>query len=265
MHNAALRKMGRAYRDWAYLKFDVPARELGRALRLLHEKGFLGVNLTIPHKVDAVDMVAKTHGDAALMGAVNTLKWTGHGYEGYNTDGYGMARAIGEELGTGLAGAKVILLGAGGAARAAAVQCLREGVRELWIGNRNQERLGGLLALLQPHVREATLLKGFDLAHLPEELPKTALIINATSLGLKSGDKSPLNLAAEHFTRYCKVFDMIYNPATTPLIATARAREMDAANGLGMLVWQGARALEIWTGSDVPAKAMMLEAKKRLS
>ena len=262
MHNAALAVMARGdarFAEWRYDRFEVAPEDLPRALPLLHAKKFRGVNLTVPHKILAVSLVAAIDPAARLVGAVNTLRWREDGWEGFNTDGYGLAGGLREDLGVELKGADVILLGAGGAARGAAVECLQRGCASLWIANRTQANLEELLALLAP-LAGGVVLRGFDPAKAAQAgLPASAVLVNATSAGLKAADPLPVDLAA--LPAPCAVYDMIYNPAETPLLAAARARGMPAANGLSMLVHQGARALEIWTGRPVPVDAMAKAAR----
>ncbi len=265
MHNAALAQM--AQRDgkfaaWRYFKLEVPPERLPEALAKLHQKRFQGLNLTIPHKVQAVGLVTGMAAGAREMDAVNTLLWTPEGYFGHNTDGFGMQRGVETQLGVRLSGADVILLGAGGAARAAAVQCVQAGCREVWIGNRTLDRLNGLLEVVRP-LPGGDRVRGFDLANVPAALPREGILINATSVGLKAGDPAPMDLS--RFERTLKVYDMIYNPTPTPLMRAAQERGMAAVDGLSMLVWQGARALEIWSGAEVPAQAMMDAAAATLS
>ncbi len=261
MHNAALARMAErdaVYSDWHYFRFEVPPEELPRALGLFKKAGFKGLNLTVPHKVLAYDLV-NTVGRVKEIGAVNTLVWDSEFWFGYNTDGYGLASGLREDLGVDLAGAHVVLLGAGGAARGAAVECLERGCASLWIANRTRANLDGLLRLLAPLAGEIPV-HGFA----PEEaaeaaVPAGAVVINATSAGLKPGDPMPIKLGALRGVR--AVYDMIYNPAETPLLAAARAAGLPAANGLSMLVHQGARALEIWSGASVPVDAMATAAR----
>ncbi len=261
MHNAALAAMAAAdaaFAAWRYFRFEVPPEQLPRALALLHAKGFLGVNLTVPHKILAVSEVAVVDPDARPVGAVNTLRRRADGWEGFNTDGHGLAAGLREDLGIELAGAHVILLGAGGAARGAAVECLLRRCASLHIANRTRENLDALLALLAPLAGGAAVT-GFDPARPPADLPAGAVVINATSAGLKAADPLPIALAALPAPR--AVYDMIYNPAETALLAAARARGLPVANGLSMLVHQGARALEIWSGAAVPVATMAAAAR----
>jgi len=251
MHNAALAELARddaRFADWKYFRFDITPNELPRALDLLHAKNFRGVNLTVPHKRIAFDRVAQIDPAARPAGAVNTLRWAEEGWHGFNTDGYGLTAAIQENLGTEFAGHHVILLGAGGAARGASVECLQRGCASLWVANRTRENLEQLLATLAA-VRPDIPRRGFSPASLPTDLPLGAIVVNATSAGLRASDAPPIVLS--DLPRPAAVFDMIYNPPLTPLLAAARDHGWLHANGLSMLVHQGAKALEIW--SDVPA------------
>jgi len=154
------------------------------------------------------------------------------------------------------------LLGAGGAARGAAVECLRARCAALWIGNRTAATLTSLLSELEP-LAGGTELHGFDLASPPPGLPAGAIVINATSLGLKPDDAAPVDLKRISAPR-C-VFDMIYRPAQTALLRTAAQLGIAQANGLGMLVHQGARSLSLWTGATVPVAVMQAAANAALS
>lgn len=258
MHNAALADMASnrpEFARWRYFKFDIDPSLLAEALTRLHRRGFAGLNLTIPHKVIAMELVQELDPAAAETGAVNTLRRTDRGFEGFNTDGYGVSRAIQEELEVNLAGSAVVLLGAGGAARAAAVTCLREGCAELWIGNRTRGKLAHLLRGLAPVTAQTGIpLNVFDLSRPPENLPVDAVVINATSAGLKVDDAPPIDLAA--LPGEPRIYDMIYNPPDTLLLRNAVARGLRAANGLSMLVHQGARALELWTGASINTSVM---------
>lgn len=258
MHNAALARLGRA--DWRYHRFDIHPDDLPPALALLHAKKFHGVNLTVPHKIIAFDRVADVDLAARPLGAVNTLRWTPRGWHGFNTDGYGLASAIRETLGRELAGAHVVLLGAGGAARGAAVECLQRGCASLWIANRTRENLDALLALLEPLAKDIPL-HGFAPAAPPGNLPAGAIVINATSAGLRPDDPAPLDLTA--LPTVAAVFDMIYNPPQTPLLRQAATLGLPAANGLAMLAHQGAKSLEIWSGAPAASTAPAMLAAAR--
>lgn len=266
MHNAALAEMVRgdeAYLEWRYFRFEVPPEDLARALDLLHAKGFRGVNLTVPHKVLAFGSSRVTAIDAAArpIGAINTLRRRADGWEGFNTDGHGLREGLKEDLGVELAGADVILLGAGGAARGAAVECVQRGVRSLWIANRTRTTALALISDLAG-LGGGVTMRCLDWSEGTAELPEGAIVINATSAGLKATDPLPADLSRLKAPR--AVYDMIYNPPETAFLAAARAIGAPAANGLSMLVHQGARALELWTGRDVPVGTMREAARLAL-
>ncbi|MFP6901445.1 MAG: shikimate dehydrogenase [Opitutales bacterium] len=266
IHNAALSEMTSLdpeFADWRYFRFKVPLQRLQECLPEFANRGFRGLNLTIPHKVDALGMIDWVDPEAALIGAVNTLVFNANGRcEGFNTDGYGLERAVEEEFGFTLDGASVILLGAGGAARAAATRILRSGCSELWIGNRSKERLTLLIQTLV--VGPGQRVETFALSDAPPDLPHGSgvLLINATSLGLNPEDGAPLDLS--NFATGTIVYDMIYNPVETALLRAARKHGMRTANGMSMLVHQAARSLEIWTDAEVPTEPMFVAAKKAL-
>ncbi|MGB0743763.1 MAG: shikimate dehydrogenase family protein [Opitutales bacterium] len=260
MHNAAIANLQLAdsrFNDWAYYRFDVPPEEFAAAVPLFYEHNFLGLNLTIPHKVQAMDLIRGVSPDAERMGAVNTLVWNGFGYDGFNTDGYGLKRGLQEDLGFELEGGTIILLGSGGAARAAAVQCVLDGCAKLYVGNRTPSRLNGLMDVVHA-MRGGDCAEAFALDAAPKELPDRGVLINATSLGLRADDSAPFDLSL--LPDGWKVYDMIYNPAKTTLLKNASARGLDAANGLSMLVHQGVRSLEIWSHAEVDASSMMSAA-----
>jgi shikimate dehydrogenase len=249
MHNAALADLARTdprFATWRYFRFDIPPDDLLRAMDLLHAKKFRGVNLTVPHKIIAFNHVAEVDEAALPVGAVNTLHWLESGWRGFNTDGHGLAAATKETLGRELGQTHVILLGAGGAARGAAVECLHRRCASLWIGNRTAANLATLLKALAPFA-EGVPLQGFSPESPPADLPAGALVINATSSGLKPDDPAPIDLG--RLSRPAAVYDMIYNPPQTPLLRQATELGLPGANGLSMLVHQGAKALEIWSGA----------------
>jgi shikimate dehydrogenase len=256
MHNAALAALAShapRFATWRYHKFEIAPAELPQALRRFHEHGFLGVNVTVPHKEALLDHVESADAFARAAGAANTLVRTPAGWRAFNTDGSGLAAALQADFGVPLAGAHVVLLGAGGAARGAAVRCLRDGVASLSIGNRGQERLRTLLDHLAPFAG-AIPLRGFALDAPPADLPPGALVINSTTVGLKGSEGAPVDLTK--LPAPARVYDMIYNPPQTPLLAQAAALGLPHANGLSMLVHQGAHALTLWTQLEAPVEIM---------
>ncbi len=262
MHNAALQVIMQRfpeYATWRYTRFEIPHEAFAEALPLFREKGFYGLNLTLPHKIQVLDLIQDIDPEAVSMGAVNTLVLTDRGYRGFNTDGWGLRTGIYTDLGQRLADSDIVLLGAGGAARAAAFQCLKDGCRSLWIGNRSQGRLDSLLQAIGNDER----VRSFLFKSPPEDLPEKALIIQATSSGLKPEDSLPLDLNS--FSNEAALYDMIYNPRVTRLMKIGMQRGMRVANGLSMLIQQGARSLEIWTQVPVTVTAMEAAARAELN
>lgn len=264
MHNAAFEQLSdndNRFKEWAYFRFEIDPKDLPEALELFYEKRFLGLNLTVPYKVMVLDLLKTISNSAKAIGAVNTLKWTAHGYEGFNTDGYGMSKGIEQGLGKSLNGNHILILGAGGAARAAVVECLFQKAASIRIINRTKNRLHEMLTSLSE-------FKGFesiipleakaDLANLPE----MGICINATSLGLNQNDPLPLDMA--FLSSQWIVYDMIYNPQKTQLFIEAKKLGCAAETGLGMLVHQGAKALEIWTEQKVDAQIMRKASENAL-
>ncbi len=265
IHNAALAELSKSndlFKKWKYFKFDIIPEDLKLALSLFFQKNFIGLNLTIPHKFIACNLIKNISKEAKIIGATNTLVKESSGYTGHNTDGYGLEQAIKFDLGGRLVDSNIILIGAGGAARAAASQCLNSQCKSLWIGNRNQDRLSNLIKDLKSFYSSSEIT-GFSIKeNLPENLPKEGILINATSLGLKSEDPSPVNLKS--LSRELMVFDMIYKSGESQLIKDAKFLGQKCTDGLSMLVWQGEKALEIWTKTKSPVEVMKRHAKSLL-
>lgn len=268
MHHAALKALAvddPRFARWRYVRLEGPPERLGEAMEAMLRAGFAGANLTVPLKEEAVRLAYEVDPRARRMGAVNTLIRTGDHWRGANTDGFGLEAALREELGVELAETPMILLGAGGAARGAAVQALDRGCPALWLANRTPERLVRLAEGLKEYYPEARIHL-FDPAQPPEQLPEAAVLVNATSAGLREGDASPWPASA--MRPGWKVFDMIYRTeGSTPLVTAARMAGLEAVtDGLGMLLHQGIGSLELWVGGPVPAEPMrqaLLEAAGR--
>lgn len=266
LHNAALAFLAESdsvYKNWSYERLDVKPQDLPEALNLLANRGFYGVNLTIPHKVDVLKELEKLDSNATTMGAVNTLKLCNNNWHGYNTDGFGLEKAIENELGCKFQDAQVLILGAGGAARAAAVQALLSGARKVHVHNRSSHSLGQLLEILHREF-DSSLATGSTADDLNEQefISQDWIVINATSLGLKKQDPSPLFLKPSAFGEHAVFYDMIYNPKQTLFLSEAEKAGFKNANGLSMLVYQAAKALEIWTGKDISSETMFQAARK---
>lgn len=265
IQNAALASLtdgDDTYRGWHYDKFDIAPADFARALDLLHRKGFVGINLTTPHKEPVLDLVEQADAFTRAARAANTLVRTETGWRACNTDGGGLADALQLDLQITFTGRDVVLLGAGGAARAAAVQCLRDKAASVWIGNRSPDRLAALLDHLAPLTGEVAL-HGFASDAPPAEIPAGTILINATTLGLKHDDPAPIDL--RRLPAPAQVYDMTYNPPSTALLRQAVELGLPHAHGLSMLVQQGARSLTLWTGRPAPAEAMHAAAKAALA
>jgi shikimate dehydrogenase len=246
MHNAAFAVPGL---NWRYLAFEVDPQNLRAAIEGARAMRFAGLNLTVPHKLLAVDMVDELDASAKTWGAVNTIKFENGRAIGFNTDADGLANSLREDLAVELRGAKVLLLGAGGAGRTAALKLAAENVAELFLVNRTASKAEEIAGEIK---------KQFPLVKISVGYPKVRidLLLNATSLGLKPEDGSPLDEKQFSLKRAHAVYDMIYRPAETKLLAAAKAAGCRTANGIGMLVHQGAKAFEIWTGRPAPVAVM---------
>lgn len=268
MHNPTMAAMGL---DWNYLAFDVHPDDLSVVLTGARQMGFVGLNLTVPHKLLAHAMVDYLDESARKWGAVNTIRFEGHtGDElwkpvwqlerpeisawrmaGFNTDADAVVRAINEELDLPVTGNSVLLLGAGGAGKVAALKLADAGVGRLHLVNRTQSKC----EILAQDIHK--LYPGVDVrTGYPDSGENLDLVINATSSGLKDSDPLPFDPAQLDLKNVAKAYDMIYQPAETKFLAAARNAGCRTSNGLGMLLYQGVAALEIWSGMAVPADLM---------
>ncbi len=266
LHNAAIVELASrlpSFSNWVYHKVEVDAQSLASALPHLAQCGYRGLNLTIPHKVEVFSMIDSIDKEARNIGAVNTLWNNGSEWLGFNSDGYGLERALVNHFNISLSSASILILGAGGAARAAAAQSLSRGCERIWIGNRSSGRLQNMMQALGESF-DLDCMVPFEISMIPREIleKESVVIINATSLGLSREDSSPISLKG--FPKSAKVYDMIYNPAETPLLKEAKSMGMVCENGLSMLVYQAVRSLEIWTQEKISAEAMFAAARTAL-
>ncbi len=273
MQNAGIAALGL---DWRYLACDVDPARLAEAIHGAGAMHFVGLNLTVPHKLLAMPIVDVLDESAKTWGAVNTVvfeardesgewipigrldRWSGPvRSRGHNTDADAIIRSLNEDLAIEPRGSRVLLLGAGGAGRAAALRLADEGVSVLWLLNRTESRAAELAAEIGERFPAVEVAVGY---------PDTdvEMIVNATSLGLKAGDPLPLDIARYPLARADGVYDMVYRPASTPLLEAARAAGCRAANGLGMLLYQGAAALELWSGRPAPIGVMRAALEREI-
>ena len=257
--------------DWRYLAFEVHPENLRAAIAGAKAMKFIGLNLTVPHKLLAVDLVDALDDSARTWGAVNTIRFEAQDAQGawhplasfadavpetvraqgFNTDADAITRSLREDVGVEVRGAKVLLLGAGGAGRTAALKLAADGAAELFLVNRTASKVEGLISEINAHYPAVKTLAGYPAADRNVDL-----ILNATSVGLKPDDGSPFDAARYSLSRAGAVYDMIYRPAETALLKAGRAAGCRAANGIGMLLYQGARALELWSGMNPPIEVM---------
>ena len=250
MHNAAFAASGV---DYVYVAMDVLPEDLPAAVSGLGALGFRGFNVTMPHKEAILPLLDEVDEAARASGAVNTVVVEERGLRGANTDGSGFVEAC-EESGVGFDGAKVLVVGAGGAAAAIAVAVLGEGARELRILNRSRWRAEKLRDRLQEGYPGAGI-SVYDATDPEGAAWGAGVIVNATYLGMKDDD--PLPLPASYLGRDTVICDAVYRPGReTGLIRLARGRGLRTVSGGQLLLYQGVQAQRIWTGKEPDVRTM---------
>lgn len=250
MHQASLSLLAPGHpglRGRRYHRIRVAPEELAEALAKLRLLGAGGLNLTVPHKTEGLRLAQERDLSAEDCGAANTLAPVPAGWRAFNTDGLGFAEALAERTGEGPQGRALVLLGAGGAARAIATACLRLGCGSLRVLNRSVDKAEALAAQLgDPRVT-------FGPPSEPH-LPQGAVVVNCTILGLRAEDPSPLAPGALAGAGF--VYDTTYGAHRSALLREADALRIPGCDGRSMLRWQGALAFRIWTGILPPLQAM---------
>jgi shikimate dehydrogenase len=273
MQNAGLAALGL---DWRYLAFEVDPENLRAAIEGAKAMNFMGLNLTVPHKLMAVDMVDVLDESAKGWGAVNTIRFEGRDERGawrplrefaevpretrshgFNTDADAITRALREALGWEPHGTKILLLGAGGAGRTTALKLASEQLSELFLVNRTRSKAEAVAKEIRERCPAVKVTMGYPAGPID-------LVLNATSLGLKANDPLPFDERQFALRQAGAAYDMIYRPAETALLKMAKAAGCRTANGLGMLLYQGARALELWTGQTAPVEIMRRALEKNV-
>jgi shikimate dehydrogenase len=260
MQNAALRA---CKIDMQYARFHIRANELRSALRSLRALDFIGVNLTVPHKIAAFGQVDHAEESASRAGAVNTIRVRDRKLLGSNTDGEGFLRAIRTEFSVDVRDLRLLILGAGGGTgHAIAWQCALENCERLVLVNRTHEKAQALAARLRPFFAGPRVLgpaarleaTAWEEAALRAQLSDVDLIVNATPLGMSPSNPSPIpaRLLAPHHM----VFDCVYGPSKTSLLRAADEAGARGANGLSMLLHQGALSFSIWFDREAPIDVM---------
>lgn len=269
MQNAGITEHGL---NWRYLAFDVLPEQLTEALKGAKAMRYVGLNLTVPHKLLALDWVDEVDSAAKEWGAVNTIRFEGQSEVGtwvpigqaedptqfknirsvgFNTDAEAILKSIDEDLGLTLKDRTCVLLGAGGAGRVAALKLASAGVKRLHLINRTRSKAEAVSSDIRSKYPEVGLSLDY-----PEQGTQVDLLLNATSLGLKLNDPLPVDLGAISMKNVLNAYDMIYQPAQTAFLREAEQAGCRTANGLGMLLYQGTAALEIWTGRTAPTETM---------
>lgn len=252
MQQAALHRLGLQAR---YLPFEIAPDQVRHVLRALPALGFWGINVTIPYKEKVPRLLDELDREAAAIGAVNTVVVRGGRLLGFNTDAEGFRRALEVEGRTPIKGARVLVAGAGGAARAVAFACLSRGCGSLLVANRTAARAHALARALRAQFPAA------DVSGIASGSPgwerraaDCGVLVNATPLGGRAGDPLPIPRTA--LRRGQTVLDSVYRPRRTALLAAAAAAGAKTVGGLAMLLHQGALALTLWTGREAPLPAM---------
>ncbi len=256
MHNASMQELDF---DGIYLALDVHPDRLMEVLPSMALMGFAGVNLTVPHKEIAFQGLKNLAESAKLLGAANTVEFTEDGMVGHNTDGYGFLQALEEAFGKTVEGASVFVLGCGGAGRATALMAATKGAKSLVLADIDAERVQRLEDEIKALIPALEIIQALDKPKQVGFCRECDLVVQASPVGMKKAD--PSLLPPEAFRKGQRAFDLIYMYPETTFLTTAREAGAEIANGLGMLLHQGARAFEIWTGTkpSVPAMRRALE------
>jgi shikimate dehydrogenase len=259
MHKAAFRALGL---DWRYEAMDVAPGDFTKVLAALPGRGFAGANVTIPHKLRALEAADEATEVARIVGAANTLSFVDGTIKADNTDVEGFLAALRERAPEAPAGMKALVLGAGGAARAVVYALLEAGAARVDVWNRHPERAHALVADLAQVARDCALRSTIKPA-----VAASDLLVNATSLGMRDPHASPepgegdeffkaLPLSADELDDRLTVVDLVYRQDRTPLLRVAQERGSRCVDGFDVLVHQGAASFRIWTGMEAPLGAM---------
>ncbi len=256
MQEAGFRALGfKAF----YVPLEVEREEFVRILKQRKKLCLDGFNVTVPYKQDALKGLDGLMPEARAIGAVNTVFRKGNRWMGTNTDAHGFITSLQTELKFRSQGKRAVMIGAGGAAHAVSYALCKAGIQSLCIINEFPEVAQKLAEHCRHHFKkikfEVRTLQGCDFKSL---LLETDLVVQATSVGLKPEDPSlvPLEAIPSAKTRRIYFFDLVYKPAQTAFLRAAKSKGQPAINGLGMLLHQGVKAFEIWTGKKAPVAVM---------
>lgn len=260
MHNAVIKALGL---DMAYLPFEVKPSNLKEAINGIKSLGIIGVNITIPHKESVIRFLDAISEEARLVGAVNTIVNKDRKLIGYNTDGSGYIASLKEELGFNPKSKRIIIIGAGGAARGILAALAAQKPKSITVANRTLSRAVSLIKAFKGKFRDTRFEAiGIDDNMLKMSFNSVDLLVNTTSVGMKQS--KALKIPLETLPKIAIVSDIIYNPLETLLLKKAKKLGLTTHGGLGMLVHQGARSFKLWTGMDAPMNVMRKAALKAL-
>ncbi|MEG6522524.1 shikimate dehydrogenase [Desulfotomaculum sp. 1211_IL3151] len=262
MHNEAFGHLGL---NWVYLPFLVHTDHIKQAVDSIVSLNIVGVNVTVPHKQSVLPFLDELEPAAKLIGAVNTIV-NHHGkLIGYNTDGRGFVQSLASEANFQPRGKRAILIGVGGAARAVAIQLALAGVKALDITNRSQEKAAALACQINQAAATTVNTIPWESNELEQSVATADLVIQATSLGMAPQVDQVPPFPFQALTPQHLVCDLIYNPDQTRFLREAAAQGSRTMNGLGMLLYQGVLAFQLWTGLKAPVEIMRQGLQQQLA
>ena len=252
--------------DAIYEAWEVEPPSLPEYIRQLRSPNTLGINVTVPHKEAVIPLLDGVDDFASAAGAVNTIINEDGNLVGHNTDGVGFLKALEDNGHFQPQGRKVLVLGAGGSAKAVALALSSRGVTEVAIANRTLERATRLAEIISTHGPKVDAMSLTDSTEtLVRKAGESDLIVNCTTLGMKYGfDEHSSPMRSKQIPATALVFDLVYNPIETPLLREAKRAGAATLGGLAMLVYQGAASFEMWTGKKAPVEIMLKVAKEAL-
>ena len=249
--------------DFSYHAWEIEPRQLEKDVRRLVRDDIAGFNVTIPYKTSIIPLLDNSSDLAELAGAVNTVVIEDGSLSGHNTDIGGFMRSIKQDASFSCSSKNILVIGAGGAARAVLVAMSMEGPSSLTVTSRNLEKSKLLCKRIED--RLSIPIRPLDQKNMSTVSLKSDLIVNCTPLGMKHGKyENETPLASELISPNSLVVDLVYNPIDTPLLKEARKAGASTQGGLPMLIYQGAMSFKLWTGKEAPIDLMLSEARKFL-
>jgi len=243
--------------DLQYVTVDIDCHQLGTAAFLLNNQNLVGVNITLPYKKQIIKMIDRLSPEAESIGAVNTIYREGHTLIGHNTDSYGFAKPL-KDLAIDLDGHRAIIFGTGGATKAILHALDILGVAEIVMVSRNPDRL--------EKTNGSTHLVLTDYNAWAAYADEASLIVNATPLGMSPNtDSSPIEDSETELLSDKTCYDIVYNPLNTKFLKQAKSSGAETIQGIDMLIYQGSKSFEKWTGKEFPVPLVKKELKKHFN